>query len=127
LRVHWDVNPEETMFFHAGKAANGAKLVLDAAGQSVEISATNQIVTVGRSSGDIVLPDKMVSRQHAVIRYAGGRFILMDQSTNGTFIQYDTGQHIQVRREAVDIVGSGVIGFGNPPAVEETAVRFRCG
>jgi len=43
------------------------------------------VLHIGRhQSNDVVVNDKKVSRQHAVIRYENGQFILYDlQSTNG--------------------------------------------
>lgn len=45
-------------------------------------------VTIGRSAGnDIYIPEQHVSRQHAVINYRDGVFILNDlNSANGTFV-----------------------------------------
>jgi pSer/pThr/pTyr-binding forkhead associated (FHA) protein len=44
--------------------------------------------TIGRSSGnDIVIADQHVSRNHAVIRYRDGLFLISDlNSSNGTFV-----------------------------------------
>ena len=44
--------------------------------------------TIGRASGnDIFIPDKHVSRQHAVITYRDGVFLISDLgSVNGTFV-----------------------------------------
>ena len=43
------------------------------------------VLHIGRhQSNDVVVNDKKVSRQHAVIRYENGQFMLYDlQSTNG--------------------------------------------
>ncbi|MBI3994416.1 MAG: sigma 54-interacting transcriptional regulator [Nitrospirae bacterium] len=44
-------------------------------------------ITVGRSDeNDVVLPDKFVSRLHCVIEKQDGKFILSDQSANGTYV-----------------------------------------
>jgi hypothetical protein len=62
------------------------------AGQSVEVSGDG--ITIGRSAENhIRIPDTMVSRLHAVIRYAQGRYFLQDQqSTHGILLN---GQPIQ--------------------------------
>ena len=44
------------------------------------------------------------------------RFMLVDQSTNGTFIQRDDGEEIYVRRDSTELSGSGIIGLGRVAA-----------
>ncbi len=48
----------------------------------------NDVVTIGREEdNDIVLPDRRVSRQHAVIEREGDRYYIRDcGSKNGTFV-----------------------------------------
>jgi len=50
--------------------------------------ARTTIVTIGRDpSNDLVLPDAMVSRRHAVFTREGGSFRVTDQgSLNGTYV-----------------------------------------
>jgi len=49
--------------------------------------------TIGRlPDNDWVLPDPYVSGRHARIRYANGRFFIVDTSTNGTFINSPTNR-----------------------------------
>ena len=45
-------------------------------------------IVLGRGSqSDVTLQDDSISRQHAVIEFAGDRFVLQDQeSSNGTFV-----------------------------------------
>jgi uncharacterized RDD family membrane protein YckC len=53
--------------------------------------ARDQIVTIGRDpSNDLVLPDAMVSRRHAVIEPRGSQFFLRDcNSANGSVVNGD--------------------------------------
>jgi hypothetical protein len=50
--------------------------------------APNSILSIGRlDSNDIVLDDYKVSREHAVLKYSGGEFMLIDlASTHGTYV-----------------------------------------
>jgi len=41
--------------------------------------------------------------------------MLVDQSTNGSFIRADAGGESYVRRDSVPLSGSGKIGLGQPP------------
>jgi hypothetical protein len=63
-----------------------AYLFLD--GETVYEIAPNSVMNMGRlESNDVVLDDYKVSREHAVLKYAGGEFTLVDlASTHGTFV-----------------------------------------
>ena len=68
---------------------------------------------MGRSpSNDIVINAQLVSRVHAYCVYRRGKFILIDQSTNGSYFKAGDGREIYLRREEVPLVGRGVIGLG---------------
>lgn len=73
-----------------GLAASGARLVVidESGGESETISITKEPVVIGRmSTNDVVLSDPNVSRRHAELRRAGGRWLLVDLgSTNGTSV-----------------------------------------
>jgi hypothetical protein len=38
--------------------------------------------------------------------------MLIDESTNGTFVQRDDGEEFYVRRDSTDLSGSGIISLG---------------
>ncbi|MEM7504962.1 MAG: FHA domain-containing protein, partial [Pseudomonadota bacterium] len=53
----------------------------------------------------------MASREHARVECRRGKFILTDQSTNGTYVQTEEGP-AYLRREELQIGGSGKIALG---------------
>lgn len=58
-------------------------------------SFAQEEIRIGRSNeNDVVLADSIVSRLHAIVQRREGKYVLMDQSTNGTF----------VNNEGVDLV-----------------------
>ena len=59
-----------------------------------------------------MIKGKLISRVHSRIRYQKGRFVLTDESTNGTFVRRDDGDEFYVRRDRTDLSGSGTIGLG---------------
>ncbi len=63
-----------------------AYLFLD--GERVYEIAPNSVTNMGRlESNDIVLDDYKVSREHVVLKYAAGEFVLVDlASTHGTYL-----------------------------------------
>ena len=68
---------------------------------------------MGRADdNDLVVKGNLISRIHARIEKRRGRFLLIDQSTNGTFLQTDTGEETFVRRDSTELVGEGIIGLG---------------
>ena len=74
-------------------------------------SLTN--ATLGRADqNDVVVKGKLISRVHARIEMVKNRFVLVDESTNGTFVQRDDGEEFYVRRDSADLSGSGIISLG---------------
>ena len=71
-------------------------------------------VTMGRHSGnDLVLGDPMASRNHARIERRKEKFVLIDSSSNGTFVALENGDRFRLRREEMILSGRGVITFGH--------------
>jgi adenylate cyclase len=75
-------------------------------------------VTMGRDTdNDVRIEDHVVSHHHAEIALVGDRFILVDHSTNGTYVYPDNGPMLRVLREELVLTGGGRIGLG----IEETS------
>jgi len=84
--------------------------------------------SMGRADeNDVVVKGNLISRVHARIDLRKNRFVLVDESTNGTFIQPDGGDEVYVRRDSAELAGSGVIGMGRV-AVRGTplAIEYSC-
>jgi adenylate cyclase len=68
----------------------------------------------------------LISRLHAKIELARGRFLLIDQSTNGTFVLNADGKESFVRRDSVVLQGQGYIGLGKlPDPAAADVIRFQ--
>ena len=73
-------------------------------------------MSIGREPGhDIVIADKMTSRNHARIEKRLDKFALIDQSANGTYVTISGRDEIVLRREEFILYGSGTIAFGESP------------
>jgi adenylate cyclase len=70
-------------------------------------------ITLGRANeNDVVVKGQLISRIHARIEIVKSKYFLIDESTNGTFVQRDDGEEIYVRRDRAELAGSGTIGLG---------------
>jgi len=83
-------------------------------------------VVMGRSkAADITVAEALASRQHVRLEHRRGKFFIIDQSTNGTYVRTEGGEESFLRREEMPLLGSGAISLGrsfseNPQEV----VRF---
>ena len=84
--------------------------------------------TLGRGQeNDLVIKGNLVSRLHARIEAGKNRFMLIDESTNGSFVQGQNGDDAFVRRDAIPLKGKGVIGLGRVPEPQSYhTVEFCC-
>ena len=66
------------------------------------------------------------SRRHAHIESHNEDFVLVDHSTNGTYVQTEDERITFVRRGEMRLWGTGWISLGEPLS-DETAIRFQHG
>ena len=92
-------------------------LILDLHEQHARVNHEQPVVTMGRDAGNqIVVNDPKVSRLHARIEMRRTTFVLVDQSTNGTFILPEEGEMIHLKWDEMPLVGEGVINLGRASA-----------
>lgn len=105
---------------------DAGSVVLHHGGRAFTIAQQSNPFLIGRdASCQLVITTTMASRQHAAIESRRGKFVLIDRSTNGTFVIPEGGLPIQLRREEFVLQGSGWLGFGEQPeAQREAAVRY---
>ncbi len=95
------------------RGKNASKVELSFRDQSIEVSDQRKSVTLGRADdNDLVIKGNLISRIHAKIEMRRGKILLIDQSTNGTFLQNIEGDESFVRRDSVELHGEGTIGLG---------------
>ncbi|NNF66653.1 MAG: adenylate/guanylate cyclase domain-containing protein [Gammaproteobacteria bacterium] len=95
-------------------------------GQEIVVGEQRPNVSIGRSEdSDLIVKDTLISRLHARIEFTRGKFILVDESTNGTCVLLSTGEEHFVRRDSVPIKGEGAIGLGRVPQADSPqAIHF---
>lgn len=90
-----------------------SRMELTFQGRTIEVDQNRPSITLGRQiHNDLVVNDTRVSRSHARIEYRRGKFMLIDQSTNGTFALIQGKKSITLRRDETTLLGSGIIGLG---------------
>ena len=95
------------------KSRKPRRLSLRANGKEVVVGEGRKSVTLGRADdNDVVIKGNLISRVHARVESSRDRFTLIDESTNGTFVQTSTGDEIFVRRDSTVLTGEGTIGLG---------------
>lgn len=84
--------------------------------------------SIGRDATcDIVIDDLKASRQHARIERRRDKFVLVDHSSNGTFVEIAGEHELALRREELILRRSGRIALGlRTGDPEATVVEFFC-
>ncbi len=105
-----------------------ARLVLKHEGREWRFEGPGEL-SFGRDGAcDVVVGDRKASRQHARIERRRDKFVLADQSSNGTWVQFaGEAEEVVLRREELMLRASGLIGLGHSPTDGEGApVEFSC-
>jgi class 3 adenylate cyclase len=128
--VLWEANADVTMIAritNIQRAPFSSQLRIMYAGGEL-VQEPTDTVTIGRDlQCNLVVASELASRQHARIEYSRGKFVLTDQSTNGTFVQIDGSPEVYLKREALPLSGTGAICLGRSCAQEkEHLIRFAC-
>ncbi len=90
-----------------------SELVLSFRDKTLRLDDQRKSVTIGRADdNDLVIKGNLISRIHAKVEMRRGKFVLIDQSTNGTFLKNVQGEERFVRRDTTELHGEGTIGLG---------------
>lgn len=103
--------------------SNDMSIELFIKGKKHVLTVDKNICQVGRDpSCDIVIQNKFVSRAHAKIIFKDGKFLVEDNSYNGTYIKFNNGQKIHVSKDEQTLVSNGVMSMGKPVDDESKSV-----
>jgi class 3 adenylate cyclase len=70
-------------------------------------------ISIGRDdSCDIAIEATYASRSHLNLEFHRGKFVLVDHSTNGTYVKFNHQDEIFIRREQLPLIGEGYISLG---------------
>jgi len=85
-------------------------------------------ITIGRedSPHGMVVADPNASRLHCTIERRQDRWVVIDHSSNGTFITVDGDAEVLLRRDEFALRREGWIALGQPRENTTEAIRFCC-
>ena len=106
--------------------ATGSTLLLRYRGQVAELRSDAPVMTFGRDvASSLIVEAEWVSRHHANIEHKRGHFVLIDRSTNCTFVALSDDEEVRVHREEFVLRRGGVLSFGQSTRVaSEHLVHF---
>ncbi len=91
----------------------------------IVLSGQRHSLSLGRdASAELVVRDKMASRLHGRIERRMDKFVLLDHSANGTYVEIDGESEIRLRREEAILHGDGRIALGHPCANTTEIVEY---
>ncbi|HVO89164.1 MAG TPA: adenylate/guanylate cyclase domain-containing protein [Casimicrobiaceae bacterium] len=106
-----------------------ARIRLQHGTRDIALGPEDSAISLGRDPQcDVVITDRLASRSHARIERRRDKFVLIDQSTNGTFVTFEGEPEIQLRREELVLRGRGHVAFGHSHKTDPgEVVHFVCG
>ncbi len=115
-------------FTNPARYDQAKKLTLTYETRPHEITPETSSYVMGRGKDcEMVISGDLISRYHSKIEHRRGKFILTDQSTNGTFVRTSEGQDIFLRREDFSLFGSGYISLGKKVDLnDQNLIHFNC-
>ncbi len=97
-------------------------------GKTFGLSTAEEPLVLGRDKGSgVVVSDPLASRHHARIECRGGKFVLIDSSTNGTWLSVEGEPERSLRREESALLGRGRICFGHPWRADTETLEYDAG
>jgi class 3 adenylate cyclase len=94
---------------------------------SVVLDERKPSLRLGRDpSSDLCVTDTRASRQHAQIELRGDKFVLIDRSSNGTFVSIDGEKEFVLSREEVVLRKHGHLALGRSCLENAYAIGFVC-
>jgi adenylate cyclase len=92
---------------------NDEEMLLRYRDQTFRINNEHKSAILGRDETcDIVVQSDLASRLHINIELRFGKFLIADQSTNGTYIRFSDGSMVHITREEISLKGNGSISLG---------------
>lgn len=125
--VIWEYE-EMTLIVNTSELPRSIETTLDVkyGDQVYHIGKQNPSISVGRQDfNDIIIDQNFISRTHAVIEYRKNSFILVDKSSNGTFIEFSKGNIVKVLKDEIPLNEEGKISAGDETFEITKSIRYK--
>ncbi len=107
------------------KPAANPVLHLSYRGKTVTRRREKEAVTIGRGEDcGLVVQDEQASRHHCTVERRRDKFVVVDVSTNGTYVTIDGSPEVGLDREELMLSRKGWITLGQPRAKSQEVVEF---
>ncbi|HZE10275.1 MAG TPA: adenylate/guanylate cyclase domain-containing protein [Burkholderiales bacterium] len=116
---------------HVAGLAESAKvqtrLTLEVGERTIGFPRDKSVLILGRENTcDIVVQEKTASRLHARIERKGVQYVLVDESTNGTYVAIEGDREVLLRRDSVMLRGRGKFALGTSTDTAVVLIQFDC-
>lgn len=119
-RLAWETSPQNdfsTQVMHTHEITRfvaNFQLTLKMGDQLINILPDQTPFSIGRDLNkvDLGMNNSVCSREHCHIAFRRGKYVLVDHSTNGTYVHEENKIAIYLRREEAPLQGTGVISVG---------------
>lgn len=118
IEAEAEVQPEfeSTVTGYAYDERAAPTAVLHYEGKSYSFDDVKGYLVVGRDLNcDLTIKDRKASRMHARIEKRYDQFVLVDISTNGSFVVFDDQPEILIRRQEIVLKKNCILCFGGMP------------
>ena len=124
----WQETEDELTALSTSVKVRPAHLTLKHGDRQIELSEATPALSIGRDlQNDVVIADRKASRMHARIERRRDKFVLIDHSSNGTYVTVQGEPEIVLRREELVLRNRGQMSFGHA-YLDDTAevLAFSC-
>lgn len=130
-RISWNQDHEHTTIVssvaHTHRYYTDQVLTLKLGSVQRQVCSESPRLSIGRAEdSDLVVEAGSASRHHARIEFNRGRYILVDSSTNGTYVVKGNNAPDFVLRESLALDEKGRIGLGVAPVEGDVHVITYC-
>ena len=124
----WQASEDDLTSLSNRPVRRPAYILLHHGARTIELDEVRSTLTFGRDpQNDVVIGDRMASRMHARIERRRDKFVLIDQSSNGTYVTVQAEPEIHLCREELILRRRGHLSFGHAGNGEAgEVVRFSC-
>lgn len=113
LPMLWAAPPKSKSSTEADPDTPHNGIIIRQGERVLRFTTDRSVLTIGRDpASDIAINCPKASRQHCRIIYRLGNYVLVDLSTNGTYVTTTDAPEILIRKEMATLTGNGRIGFG---------------